>query len=492
MRRGSVRRGAVALVTVMAAVAAGSATAAAAGHVVARGIALPSDLAWGDDGLLYVTDHLRASISSVTLGTAAAPGTATSIYQDPLTGEPAGAPQSPFTSVGAVAFDQGGNAWVADDGAKGGGRLWEIPADPATRHPLAAEAAPVTALTDPGGSSLRPGALAVDGRNTLYVAMGRSGEIAAVTGLGSPSPAVQRGFAATPSGRAAGGLAIDGQDRLLMTDGADVYAVSLAPGASRAPRLLLRGAPVSPTVGLSAPTDMVVAPDALYVVDNGGAQVVRVPMAGGAPSPGAATVQMSGLSNADGLAADQAGRVRAGVAGIPDVTLLAGADPSGGNAAVGTISSLDEPLTAPGLRVPPAPAPPASGGGPAATGPAGGKPAVVTVAAVELLPRTTAAPAFPRLRRSATSFRPAGRQTFAVTFRLRRTARVTMTIRTRRGTLVRRIVAGRHRRGSVVRLRWDGRDRSGRIVRAGTYRFTVTSSARDYRETSRGSVRVLR
>ncbi len=213
----------------------------------------------------------------------------------------------------------------------------------------------MTALTDPGGSSLRPGALAVDGRNTLYVAMGRSGEIAAVTGLGSPSPAVQRGFAATPSGRAAGGLAIDGQDRLLMTDGADVYAVSLAPGASRAPRLLLRGAPVSPTVGLSAPTDMVVAPDALYVVDNGGAQVVRVPMAGGRAQPGRRHRADVGPEQRRRPRGRSGGPGAGGRRRHPGRALLAGADPSGGNAAVGTISSLDEPLTAPGLRVPPRP-----------------------------------------------------------------------------------------------------------------------------------------
>ncbi len=77
MRRGSVRRGAVALVT----------SWRQWPRVRRRrrppprrgaGIALPATLRGATTGSSTSTDHLRASISSVTLGTAAAPGTATS------------------------------------------------------------------------------------------------------------------------------------------------------------------------------------------------------------------------------------------------------------------------------------------------------------------------------------------------------------------------------------------------------------------------------
>jgi len=106
------------------------------------------------------------------------------------------------------------------------------------------------------------------------------------------------------------------------------------------------------------------------------------------------------------------------------------------------------------------------------------------------LPWWTRAPAFPRLRRSGLLFHPGAGRVFSVTFRVARTARLTFTIRTRRGTLVRRFRAGARRRGTVIRFNWDGRDRRGRLVRAGLYRFTVTATARRYHRTARGTVRL--
>src|SRR4029077_17748991 len=131
--------------------------------------------------------HVRGSIDAVTLGTAAAPGAGQSLLADRITGLPLGAPQSPLSSAGALAFDQAGNAWVADDGAKGGGLIWVLPAD-AAKHPQAAAATPVAGFTDAGDKSLRPDAMAFDSRGTLYVAMGRSGEIATISGLSSGTP----------------------------------------------------------------------------------------------------------------------------------------------------------------------------------------------------------------------------------------------------------------------------------------------------------------
>jgi flagellar hook assembly protein FlgD len=89
-------------------------------------------------------------------------------------------------------------------------------------------------------------------------------------------------------------------------------------------------------------------------------------------------------------------------------------------------------------------------------------------------------------------FHPGAGRVFSITFRVARTARLTFTIRNRRGTLVRRFRAGARRRGTVMRFNWDGRDRRGRLVRAGLSRFTITATARRYHRTARGTVRVIR
>src|SRR5690349_6153148 len=122
---------------------------APASHVVATGLAVPADLAWGPDGRLYTTDHLQAAVSAVGIGTAAAPGTATPVFTGGL------------RSPGAIAFDQGGNLWVVDDAQRGGGVLVRVPSNGAGGL-LPGQAAQVAAFTDAAGNSLRPTALALD------------------------------------------------------------------------------------------------------------------------------------------------------------------------------------------------------------------------------------------------------------------------------------------------------------------------------------------
>jgi flagellar hook capping protein FlgD len=138
---------------------------------------------------------------------------------------------------------------------------------------------------------------------------------------------------------------------------------------------------------------------------------------------------------------------------------------------------------------------PAPAGGNAAPPPiAGGgasKPANKTVKAVQVLPRATLAPTFPRLKTSTTTLRPGGGRSLAITFRLRHTSRVVLTIRNARGKVVRRIRAPKRKAHTVLRLRWDGKDSKGHFVAPGRYRFTVTATGSHYQKTARGSVKVL-
>jgi len=216
-------------------------------------------------------------------------------------------------------------------------------------------------------------------------------------------------------------------------------------------------------------------------------RVVQVPMAGGRPIPSLAGIRMNLTGTGGGLVADQIGRPRAVLPGIPTPALFAGSDPGNGDTATGTVVVSDAPLTAGGLPLPPPfPAVPAPAPAPATAA------ATRRVLAIQVLPRGTRAPTFPRLRRSGVLFHPGAGRVFSVTFRVARTARLTFTIRSRRGTLVRRFRAGARRRGTVMRFNWDGRNRRGRLVRAGLYRFTITATARRYHRTARGTVRVIR
>jgi hypothetical protein len=113
------------------------------------------------------------------------------------------------------------------------------------------------------------------------------------------------------------------------------------------------------------------------------------------------------------------------------------------------------------------------------------------IKAVQVLPRATLAPTFPRLKLSTTTLRPGGGRSLAVTFRLRHTSRVVFTIRNAKGKVVRRIRAPTHKAHTVLRLRWDGRDSKRRFVAPGRYRFTLTATGSHYKKTARGSVRVL-
>jgi hypothetical protein len=111
---------------------------------------------------------------------------------------------------------------------------------------------------------------------------------------------------------------------------------------------------------------------------------------------------------------------------------------------------------------------------------------------VQVLPRATLAPTFPRLKLSTHTLRPGGGRSLAITFRLRHTSRVVLTFRTTKGKIVRRIrTPRRYKAGTVLRLRWDGRDSKGRYVKPARYRFTLTATGSHYQKTARGSVRVL-
>jgi hypothetical protein len=91
------------------------------------------------------------------------------------------------------------------------------------------------------------------------------------------------------------------------------------------------------------------------------------------------------------------------------------------------------------------------------------------------------------------TFRPGSKRTFVVTVRLRRAARVVLTIRTPSGRIVRRLRVGRHKAGTVVRLRWDGKSTGGRYVAAARYGYSVTAvGSAGYERTARGSLNVLK
>ena len=133
---------------------------------------------------------------------------------------------------------------------------------------------------------------------------------------------------------------------------------------------------------------------------------------------------------------------------------------------------------------PPGTTPPATTGGGAAS-------KTSTVKTVEILKRATLAPTFPRLKISTTTLHPGGGRSLAITFRLKHTSRVVLTIRNAKGKVMRRIRAPKHKAHTVLRLRWDGKDSRGHYVKAGRYRYTVTATGSHYQKTARGSVRVL-
>ncbi len=92
---------------------------------------------------------------------------------------------------------------------------------------------------------------------------------------------------------------------------------------------------------------------------------------------------------------------------------------------------------------------------------------VAAIRSMQVLPRKTKAPTFPRLKISATTLRPGGGRSLAITFRLKHTSRVTLTIRNAKGKVVRRIRAPKHKAHTVLRLRWDGKDSRRHYVKAG-------------------------
>jgi hypothetical protein len=136
---------------------------------------------------------------------------------------------------------------------------------------------------------------------------------------------------------------------------------------------------------------------------------------------------------------------------------------------------------------------PAAGSSPSGTPPTGTSGASKTpkVQTVQVLKRATLAPTFPRLKISTTVLRLGGGRSLAITFRLKHTSRVVLSVRDAKGKVVRRIRATTHRAHTVLRLRWDGRDSKGHYVKPGRYRFTLTATGKHYQKTARGSVRVL-
>jgi hypothetical protein len=141
---------------------------------------------------------------------------------------------------------------------------------------------------------------------------------------------------------------------------------------------------------------------------------------------------------------------------------------------------------------PPGPPKPSTGSSNEATGgSATDKAAKANPAVVEVLPRSVTAPTFPRVKRSGSSLRPGAGRTFALMFRLPRTASTALSFRNAKGKVVRTIKAPRHAKGTVLRLRWDGRDTRGRYVANGSYRFTLTATAAHYKKSARGSVRIV-
>jgi hypothetical protein len=136
---------------------------------------------------------------------------------------------------------------------------------------------------------------------------------------------------------------------------------------------------------------------------------------------------------------------------------------------------------------------PAPGSPPPATSPLGGNGASKStkVKTVEVLRRATLAPTFPRLKISTSILRPGGGRSLAITFRLKHTSRIVLSVRDAKGKVVRRIRATKHKAHTVLRLRWDGRDSKGRYVKPGRYRFAITATGKHYQKTAHGSVRVL-
>jgi hypothetical protein len=113
------------------------------------------------------------------------------------------------------------------------------------------------------------------------------------------------------------------------------------------------------------------------------------------------------------------------------------------------------------------------------------------VKTVQVLPRATLAPTFPRLKLSTTTLRLGGGRSAAITFRLKHTSRVVLSVRDAKGKVVRRIRVAQQKAHTVLRLRWDGRDSKGRYVKPGRYHFTLTATGSHYQKTARGSVRVV-
>jgi hypothetical protein len=124
-------------------------------------------------------------------------------------------------------------------------------------------------------------------------------------------------------------------------------------------------------------------------------------------------------------------------------------------------------------------------------GGAGSSKATPKVKTVEVLKRATLAPTFPRLKISTQQLRLGNGRSVAITFRLKHTSRIVLSIRDAKGKVVRRIRAAKRKAHTVLRLRWDGRDSKGHYVKPGRYRFTVTATGSHYQKTARGSVRVV-
>lgn len=329
---------------------ASAALTAPPSHPVVNNLTTPADLAWDDNNRLWVSDHMGGPLR-VTLDRFGGIGSTQQIFNSPLLPYIPGLPMMPFDSVGALAFDQFGHLYLTDNATQGTASVWKVPADPQTRQLQASRIVKVAEFRTVDGRSLQPDALAVDRNGDLYVGFIRTNQIARISDLQSTSPVIEPAWSFTSTGNPATGLEVDPENRLLVSEGTVVTRVSID-SANRVPQPWI-DVPLAPGVPtLDAPSDLSLAPDALYILDD--LEVIRVPLAGApdrAPDVAGASVRLEGLNIAGGLVLDEAGRTRPDVAGVPNPALFAATDFLVAEG-TGQIFATDDAVANPAYRTP--------------------------------------------------------------------------------------------------------------------------------------------
>lgn len=319
-------------------------------HPVLNSLTTPADLAWDDNNRLWVTDHMAGPVR-VTLDPFGGIGSTQQIFNSPLLPYIPGLPMMPFDSAGALAFDQFGHLYFTDNATQGTASVWKVPAHPQTRELQAAGIVKVAEFRQADGRSLQPDALAIDKDGNLYVGFVRSNQIARISDLQAASPVIEPTWSVTSTGDPAAGLEVDPENRLLISSGSVVTRASIdGPNHLPQPWIDIPLAPGVPT--LDAPSDLSLAPDALYVLDD--LEVIRVPLAGApdrTPDVAGASVRLEGLNIAGGLVLDEAGRTRPDVANVPNPALFAATDFAVAEG-TGQIFTTDDPVANPAYRTP--------------------------------------------------------------------------------------------------------------------------------------------